>query len=133
MNEEVDKHIRAEQIKIDKFFEERKREAKNQLMTSVATLNLSKKREEAENLLTEINRMAMDDVFEADTSSSISLENDFQTLCNLVLRAEKVRKSQVMEPDIDFSEAVVHMEHFQEKVQNRLADEKFSICSFLQI
>ncbi|XP_075260232.1 uncharacterized protein LOC142351869 isoform X2 [Convolutriloba macropyga] len=119
VNEEVDKHIRAEQIKIDKFFEERKREAKNQLMTSVATLNLSKKREEAENLLTEINRMAMDDVFEADTSSSISLENDFQTLCNLVLRAEKVRKSQVMEPDIDFSEAVVHMEHFQEKVQNR--------------
>ena len=132
MNEEVDKHIRAEQIKIDKFFEERKREAKNQLMTSVATLNLSKKREEAENLLTEINRMAMDDVFEADTSSSISLENDFQTLCNLVLRAEKVRKSQVMEPDIDFSEAVVHMEHFQEKVQNRLV-QKFSICSFLQI
>ena len=123
MNEEVEKHVRAEQVKIDKFFEERKREAKNQLLTSVAQLNLSKKREEAEMLLTELDRMANDEVFEGDNNgadkNSISVEQDFQSMCNLVLRAEKVRKNQVMEPDIDFSEAVVHMEHFQEKVQNR--------------
>ena len=121
MSEEAEKHMRAEHQRIEKFFEERKREAKNQLISSIAQLNLSKKKEEAENLLTEIERMNLD--FGHENISSV--EQDFQLACNLVLRAEKVRKAQVLESDIDFSEAVVHLEHFQEKIMSRFLSFKF--------
>ena len=51
VSDEVDKHVRAEQLKIDKYYEDRKREAKNQLLTSANLLNLHKKQEDTQLIL----------------------------------------------------------------------------------
>ena len=47
------------------------------------------------------------------------IDQEFQAACNLVLRAEKVRKSQMQDHQLDFSEATITLDHFEERGLNK--------------
>ena len=119
ISEEVDKHVRAEQLKIDKYYEDRKREAKNQLVTSANLLNLHKKSEDTQLILKDMELLSQELKPAAEGDAPI-MDQEFQAACNLVLRAEKVRKSQMQDQQLDFSEATITLDHFEERGMTKL-------------